>query len=107
MKTRDVPASGKRARGEKGMTAARRRQRRNMGELAQSWDELEQWERDEWWNEARCMRIRVRRKANSGNPKKLCSRPMRGEELYVKINRVLEVCGYLSADVPLLKLSAL
>ena len=35
MKTGDIRASGKRAQGEKGMTPARRRERRNMTEVAQ------------------------------------------------------------------------
>jgi hypothetical protein len=100
MKTGDLPASGKRADGEKGMTAARRRERRNMAEVAQGWDELEEWEREEWWKRARQIRIRIRRKLNLGNLGKPRSRAMRGEELYVKINRVLEVCGYERRRLP-------
>ena len=100
MKTGDIPASGKRGGGEKGMTTARRRERRNMGEVAQGWEPLEEWERDEWRRRAGRIRIRIRRKRNLGNIGKARSRAMRGEELYVKINRVREKCGYERRRLP-------
>lgn len=71
-----------------------------MAEVAQGWDELEDWERDEWWKRARYLRIRVRRKAILANLGKARSRAMRGEELYVKINRVLELCGHERRRLP-------
>jgi hypothetical protein len=82
------------------MTAARWRQRRNMAEVAQGWDELKPWERDEWWKRARQIRIRIHRKLTLGNLGKPRSRAMRGGELYVKINRVLEVCDYERRRLP-------
>jgi hypothetical protein len=100
MKTARVRHSGKRPAGEKGMTRARRDSLRNMAEVAQGWDELEDWERDEWRKRAGCIRIRIRRKMTLENLGKPRTRSMRGEELYVKINRVLEVCGYERRRLP-------
>ena len=100
MKPNDVPAGEKRSRARKGMTAARRRQRRHMAEVAKGWDELEDWERNEWWKRAKCLRIRIRRKRVAENLGKPQSRAMRGEELYVKINRVIELCGYERHRLP-------
>ena len=82
------------------MTAARRRARRDMTEVAQGWNELEEWERDEWWKRARFQRIRVHRKLNPWSLGKARTRSMRGEEFYVKINRVLEVCGHERIRLP-------
>ncbi len=100
MKTGDVPASEKPAYGKKGMTAARRGNRRDMTEVAQGWNELEEWERDEWRKRARQVRIRVRRKASPSHRDQARTRAMRGEEFYVKINRVLGVCGYERRRLP-------
>jgi hypothetical protein len=82
------------------MTTAQLRARRNMAELAQGWDELEDWERDEWWKRARHTRIRIRRLKDPQAHLKPRTRTMRGEELYVKINRVLELCGHERCRVP-------
>ena len=62
-----------------------------MAELAQGWDELEDWEREEWWKQARQIRIRIRRRKDPEALLKPRTRTMRGEELYVKLNRVLEL----------------
>ena len=82
MKTGDVPASGKSAYGEKGMTAARRRQLRNMAEVAHGWDDLEQWECEEWRKKASGIRIRIRRKLtpqNVGKPRSRAGRVRRAK----------------------------
>ena len=71
-----------------------------MAELAQSWDQLEEWEREEWWKRARYKRIRIRRLPIPQNALKGRSRSLRGEEFYIKINRVLEVCGYDRRRLP-------
>ncbi len=85
---------------KKGLTAARLDQRRQMAEVAQGWDELEDWARDEWWKRAPYMRIRIRRHDTLSNLHKPRSRGMRGEEFYVKINRVLQLCGYERRRLP-------
>ena len=71
-----------------------------MAEVAQGWNDLDQWERDEWSKRARQFRIRVRRKLIPENAHKPRSRAMRGQELYVKINRVLAVCGHERRRLP-------
>jgi hypothetical protein len=48
----------------------------------------------------RGIRIRVRRKPTLGNLGKARSRAIRGRELYIKINRVLAVCGYERRRLP-------
>ena len=100
MKLGHVPASGKHASGEKGMTTARRSALRNMAEVAQGWDELEDWERDEWWKRAPYIRIRIHHKWIPEGRPKARTRGMRGEEFYVSINRVLTLCGYERCRLP-------
>jgi hypothetical protein len=82
------------------MVEARSRSRRSLAELAQSWDELEDWERDEWWKLAPQFRIRIRRRWDGLSPGKPRTRPMRGAELYTRISRVLDVCGYERRRLP-------
>jgi hypothetical protein len=100
MKSDDVEPSGKNADGPEETTTAQRRARRNMAELAQGWDGLEDWEMEEWWKRARHIRIRIRRRKDPQAHLKPRTRAMRGEELYVRINRVLELCGYKRCRVP-------
>jgi hypothetical protein len=100
MKTDDVAPSGKNAEVQEATTTAQRRSRRSMGEVAPGWDELEDWEMEEWWKRARQIRIRIRRKKDPQAHLKPRTRTMRGEELYVSINRVLGVCGYQRRRVP-------
>ena len=100
MKRGGVPPAGKRARGRKWLTAARQRSLRNMGEVARGWGELEDSEREEWRKRAKQQRIRVRRQLTLANVGKARSRAMRGEELYVKINRVRALCGYEPCRLP-------
>jgi hypothetical protein len=100
MKRGDAVPNGAKAYGLEETTTAQRRARRNMAELAQGWDELDDWEREEWWKRSRHIRIRIRRKKDPQAHLKPKSRTMRGEELYVKINRVLELCGYERSRVP-------
>jgi hypothetical protein len=71
-----------------------------MAEVAQGWNELEQWERDEWRKKASGFRIRVRRKPTPRNVGKPRSQAMHGQEFYVKINRVLAVCGHEPRRLP-------
>ena len=100
MKAGDVPPGGKRGSGEKGMTAGRRGSLRNMAEMAQGWDELEEWERDEWRKRARHEALRVRRKVGTWQPGKPLTRTIRPQEFYMKINRVLGVCGHERRRLP-------
>jgi hypothetical protein len=100
MKTAPLPLRGNRPYRQEVTTTGQRRARRNMAELAQGWDELEDWEREEWWKRARYYRIRIRRKLDPSSLGKPRSRTMRGEELYIKINRVLELCGHERCRVP-------
>jgi len=100
MKTSDVVLGGKNAEGQEATTTAQRRNRRNMAEVAPGWDELEDWEMEEWWKRARQIRIRIRRKKDPEAHLKPRTRTMRGQELYVSINRVLGVCGYQPCRVP-------
>ena len=100
MKTDDVAPSRKNAEVQEATTTAQRRSRRSMGEVAPGWDELEDWEMEEWWKRARQIRIRIRRKKDPQAHLKPRTRTMRGEELYVSINRVLGVCGYQRRRVP-------
>ncbi len=100
MKTVSDPTSGRRRSSQKGMTTARRGSLRNMAEIAQGWDKLEDWEREEWWKRAKYIRIRVRHKWIPEGRPKARTRAMRGEELYVKINRVLAMCGYERRRLP-------
>lgn len=100
MKRGGSPPAGKRARGRKWLTAARQQSLRNMGEVARGWGELEEWEREEWRKRAKQERVRIRRKLTPENADKPRSRAMRGQELYVKINRVLAQCGYERRRLP-------
>jgi hypothetical protein len=93
MKAKAGPPTRPRGRAEQGMTTARRRALREMAEVARGWEALEEQEREEWRRCARNIRIRIRRKGSPWNLGKPRSRAMRGEELYVKINRVLVMCG--------------
>jgi len=61
---------------------------------------LEEWERDEWRKRARQLRIRVRRQVAYANQQKARTRALRPQEFYVKINRVLGVCGYERRRLP-------
>jgi len=100
MKTGNVPLNGKGADTPEQLTTAQRRARRNMAELAQGWDELEDWERDEWWRRSNRIRIRIHRRKDPQAYLKPRTRAMRGEELYVKINRVLNLCGCERVRLP-------
>jgi len=100
MKTGDAPASGRHAYGKKGMTVAQRGNCQDMAEVSRGWDELEEWERDEWRKRARQLRIRVRRQVAYANQQKARTRALRPQEFYVKINRVLGVCGYERRRLP-------
>ena len=71
-----------------------------MAEVSRGWDELEEWERDEWRKRARQLRIRVRRQVAYANQQKARTRALRPQEFYVKINRVLGVCGYERRRLP-------
>ena len=82
------------------MTAARRANCRDMTELAQGWNKLEESEREEWRRRAGHIRIRVRWKDTPRNRGKARTRSMRGEELFVKINRVRRICGYELCRLP-------
>jgi|GEM_PF-2135458 len=75
------------------MTPARRRERRSMAELVQGWDELEDAEREAWCKRAATTRIHIKRTVTLWNLGKPRSRAMLGRELFIKINRVREVCG--------------
>jgi hypothetical protein len=100
MKARKVSPGSTRPAAKKGLTTGRRDSLRSMAQHGQGWDELEDWERDEWWKRARCIRIRVRHtRIVEGRPKPR-TRTMRGQELYVSINRVLELCGYERRRLP-------
>jgi len=72
-----------------------------MTEMSQGWEELEEWERGEWWKKASGIRIRVRRKLTPQNIGKARTRTMRARELYFKLNRVLKLCGYERCRLPL------
>ena len=62
-----------------------------MGRWASGWRELTEEERTAWRQAARREWTRVRHGRR---------RRMRGHELYVKINRVLELCGYEPRRLP-------
>ena len=82
------------------MTAARRGNRQDMAAVAQGWDELEEWERDEWRKRARHEAIRMRRKVGTWQPGKAMTRTIRPQEFYMKINRVLGVCRHERRRLP-------
>jgi hypothetical protein len=71
-----------------------------MATLAQAWDELEDWERDEWWKRAPYIRIRVHHKWIPEGRPKARTRGLRGEEYFLMINRVLRTCGYERRRLP-------
>lgn len=71
-----------------------------MAELAEGCEALEDWERDESWKLAPFLRVIIRRRKDPQAHLKPPTRAMRGEELYIRINRVLQVRGYELRPLP-------
>ena len=71
-----------------------------MTETVPGWRGLEDWEMDEWTRVAGRERIFIHRKKAPLAHLKPQTRAMRGQELYVKLNRVLDVCGYERCRLP-------
>ena len=71
-----------------------------MTNVARGWNEFEEWEREEWRKRAGAQLVPVRRSGNPEADGRARTRSLRGEEFYVKINRVLAVCGYAPRRLP-------
>jgi hypothetical protein len=91
MKKLNDPQSGKSGSGNKRATPARRRARGNMSRFSPGWNELTEEERTAWRQAARQVWTRGRKGKR---------RRLRGQELYVKINTVLTLCGYEPRRLP-------
>ena len=83
--------AGKGKTGNRRATPGRRQARGNLGRFAVGWSDLTEEERIAWHNAARQVWTRGRKGRR---------RHLRGQELYVKINTVLALCGYEPRRLP-------
>jgi len=91
MKKPHDPQSGRRRSGNKPATPARRRARGSMSRVSPGWRELTEEGRTAWKHVSRQVWTRGRKGRR---------RRLRGQELYVKINAVLGLCGYEPRRLP-------